>query len=179
MAEALVAVKSIVLSARSRQISAMQRLKYISITLLGLAACTPVSLYYKPNVAVTRLNNDLLDCEVSALKDAPVASQIRRGPPRYIPGYHHCNSKGHCYRSGGYFVPGEAYSVDVNARLRHDLEKRCMGRKGYQLIELPRCSTGVSSADATAIAGQVPLLTENSCVVRENGGRWQIIDPAL
>ncbi len=179
MAEAQLTVKLIVLSAISRQISAMRKLNYIFIALLGLASCAPVSLYYKPNAAVTRVNNDLLDCEVSALKDAPVASQLRRGPPRYVPGYHYCNSKGHCYQTGGYFVPGEVYSVDVNARLRHDLEKRCMGRKGYQLIELPRCSAGVSSADATATTGQLPLLTENSCVVRENGGRWQIIEPEL
>lgn len=153
--------------------------KYMFIVTLCLSACGPVSVYYQPDVTVARLNNDLLDCQVASLKDAPVASELRRGPPRYIPGYRYCDSKGRCYRSPGYFIPGEVYSVDVNARLRRDLENRCMARRGYIAIELPRCASGVTPADPTARTGRLPTLTENTCVARDAGGRWQIVEPAL
>lgn len=178
MAEALVTVNSIVLSAISGQDLPMRQIICAIFLLCALAACGPVSVYYHPDVTATRMQSDLLDCQVAALRDAPVASQLRRGPPRYIPGYRHCDSKKHCYHRRGYLIPGEIYSVDVNARLRGDLETRCMARSGYQSIELPRCSRGSLAADTTARTDQMPVLTENACVLRDNSGRWEIIEPA-
>ncbi|MEM1074503.1 MAG: hypothetical protein AAF665_04970 [Pseudomonadota bacterium] len=148
-----------------------------------LAGCGPVPLYYKTNASVSRLHSDLLSCEVSALKDAPVATQVRQGPPRYVPARHYCRSDGHCHSSGGYFVHGAIYSVDVNARLRNDLEQQCMGAKGYQLLELPRCSNSAvvqasqlpSTSDPTARTQQ---LTPTSCAALDDDGRWRILDTA-
>jgi hypothetical protein len=137
-----------------------------------------VPVFYKAGGSVSRLNSDLLACQVDALAKAPVATQVRQGPPRYIPGTRHCNVQGHCIRRGGYFIGGEIYSVDVNARLRRELELLCMERKGYSSVELPRCRSGETPTDTPTSDPRLPPLTERSCVKRDPQGRWQIIDPA-
>ncbi len=145
-----------------------------------LAGCAPPAVYHQPGVSVARLQSDLLSCEVAALKDAPVANQIRRSPPVFIPSRRFCNSDGHCYHRGGYFAHGDVYTVDVNARLRNDLEDQCMTRKGYQSVALPRC-TGAVVRTPAATPGRVNVmqaLTPNSCVARDDENRWQVIPQA-
>ncbi|WP_405116319.1 hypothetical protein L0Z64_10165 [Phaeobacter sp. BS23] len=46
----------------------------------GMAACGPVPVYYRAGADVARRDADLLSCEVSALRDAPVATQISTAP---------------------------------------------------------------------------------------------------
>ncbi len=127
---------------------------------------------------MAKMENDLLDCKVAALADAPVSTQLRRGPPRYVPGYRHCDGKGRCYRSGGYFYPGDVYSVDVNAGLRRDLLNRCMAARGFSPVELPRCRTGTAPALSTDLTDAMPPLSPNSCLFEGEGGQNRIIDAA-
>lgn len=154
----------------------MLRLSLTSILIL-LAACTPLRIYHKPGVSVTRMQNDQLDCEVAALKEAPVASQLRRSPPEYFPGRRYCNSDGKCYRRGGYWIPGEVYSVDVNSTLRKKLENRCMAQLGYTPVELPQCRSDKSSPPAdTSRTETLPALTDDSCAIRNDDGSWRIVN---
>lgn len=181
MADAKLAVNSIVLMLCSGHLVGMKSLCTVFVLLLILSACAPAPVYYREGASIAKMEDDLLNCRVAAVKDAPVATELRRGAPRYYPGYVRCHNGGQCYRTGGYFYPGEVYSVDVNASLRSDLQNRCMARKGYAPVELPRCRTGTTAAtvtDQTASSDIMPPLSQNSCIIEGNGGPAQIIDPA-
>lgn len=181
MADALVTVNSIVLRVLARQCGWMSLVIRLLAVALCLASCAPVPLYYKEGQSLDRKKTDLLACEVDALGKAPVANQIRRSPPFYIPARRSCNSSGKCYYRGGYFVEGNVYTVDVNARLRGDLETQCMANKGYQSVELPRCAAGTVARTPDTPGrtnATLPVLSENSCAQRNDDGRWEIIDPA-
>ncbi|MEM1352482.1 MAG: hypothetical protein AAGF27_09050, partial [Pseudomonadota bacterium] len=123
---------------------------------LLLAACGPTATFHRTGAPMALMENTLLDCKVEALGDAPVATQVRQGPPRYVPGPVYCPRKGQCTRGAGYFAPGEVYSVDTNARLRSDLINRCMARSGFQRVDLPRCAAGTPLPDLSAQSEGMP-----------------------
>ncbi|WP_241482181.1 hypothetical protein [Leisingera sp. ANG-Vp] len=138
--------------------------------LLAAAACGPLPVYYKQGAEVSRLQTDELSCATVALKDAPVANEIRQHPPIYHPGRKVCHN-GSCYYRPGYWVPGSFYTVDVNRPLRQRLEKSCMASKGYQQIALKRCT----QRGAVLPAGpRLAPLTETSCAQRNRDGSISI-----
>ncbi|MEW2913510.1 hypothetical protein [Leisingera sp. JC11] len=135
--------------------------------LLALAAaCGPLPVYYKQGAEVSRLQSDELTCATQALKDAPVANEIRQHPPVYYPGRQVCHG-GNCYYRPGYWVDGGIYTVDVNKPLRRRLEKSCMASKGYQQIALKRCTQRSAAAPA---GPRLAPLTEASCAQRNRDG---------
>lgn len=140
-----------------------------------LAGCAPMSLYYREGVEVTRMQSDLTTCEVGALKDVPESRQVRRGPPRYIPGPRYCDGTGTCRYGPGYYIPGELYTVDANAGLRARVSDQCMAQKGYREISLPQCSAAVAQSVPSGVTRVLPKLTESACVIRNSGGSWQIV----
>lgn len=158
------------------QNSRMKPFITIFATSLALAACGPLSIYYRPGVSVSRMQNDQLNCQVRALKDAPVANQIRQRPPIFFPGRQICGAGG-CYYSPGYWAGGGVYSVDVNADLRGQVEEQCMARKGYQPVSVPLCTGGVKSAVAPKQTQTLPKLTESACAIRYDDDSWQIVNP--
>lgn len=151
------------------------------LTMLGLAgvvlaACGPLSIYYRPGVTVSRMQNDQLNCEVSALRDAPVATQIRQRPPIFFPGRRWCDASGACYSQPGYWVDGGVYTVDTNADLRARVLNQCMAQKGYQPVDVPPCPVSVVNAATPGQTSKLPPLTPASCVIKNNDGSWQIVD---
>ncbi|MGR3759333.1 hypothetical protein ACUXV3_04280 [Roseobacteraceae bacterium NS-SX3] len=139
--------------------------------LLAAAGCGPLPAYYRAGAEVSRLETDTLACQTGALREAPVANEIRQRPPIYYPGYRHCHG-GNCYYRPGYWVDGGFYTVDVNQGLRQRLERACMAAKGYQQISLKRCPR---SAAPRQIPARLPPLTENACVIEDRDGRTRII----
>ena len=175
MADAPRAVKLFVLLPVTRQTDSMM-FRMIMIFLAGfVASCAPLNLYYKQGVSFERLQSDQLACEVKALNEAPVATQVRQAPPRYYPGQRYCNSAGHCYRGGGFWVPGEVYSYDANRSLRARVENQCMAAKGYQPVEIEQCAQSVAAQVDTARTEVLPPLTERTCAIKNSDGSWQII----
>ena len=146
--------------------------------ILMLAACAPLSIYYRPGVSVARMQDDQINCEVRALKDAPVANQVRQRPPIYFPGRQYCNAGG-CYYSPGYWIDGGIYTVDVNQDLRERVADQCMARKGYQPVSVPLCNASVKSAVTPQQTRTLPTLTENTCSIRYDDGSWQIVNPVV
>jgi len=140
--------------------------------------CSPFRLYYQPGVAVEAMQRDQLACETRALAAAPVANQIRQSPPRYVPARRYCRAPGDCYSRGGYFVGGDIYTVDVNADLRRRVERQCMADQGYAFTELPRCRTGIADQVPVAATQVLPPLTDQSCVISNEDGTWQIVTVA-
>ena len=75
-------------------------------------------------------------------------------------------------------MDGQVYTVDVNARLRGELEARCMRNKGYSPVEVPDCPPRLARQIEPAQTDVMPPLTPASCVIRDRSGMWQIIDPS-
>ncbi|MCR8827237.1 hypothetical protein [Pseudosulfitobacter koreensis] len=146
------------------------------LIMLALPACAPLTLYYKPGVPVEKLKRDTTACQVQALRDAPVANQVRRTPPRYVPARRVCNSAGSCSTTGGYYLPGEIYTVDVNAPLRKRVEDQCMADLGYSPASIPACPQGIKQAAAPAATATLPRLTPKSCAIRNPDGTFQIVN---
>jgi hypothetical protein len=151
-------------------------MKRVLACLLLCAACTPLSLYYKPGVSVRGMEQDTLACQVEALDKAPVANQLRQEPPIYVPPRQICNSHGACHTRPGHWVQGAIYTVDVNEPLRKRVEQSCMARKGYAPAQIPVCSSDVKRAAPPGQTTRLPALTENSCVIRNDDGSFQIVN---
>lgn len=169
-------VNSIVTRAELVQIETMKSLIRIIVAGLVVGACGPLSLYYQPGVQVTRMQSDATRCEVEALRDAPVANQIRQRPPIYFPGGRYCTNSG-CYYNPGYWADGGLYTVDLNQDLRRQVLDMCMAQKGYQPVSIPRCAANVASVAPRASTSTLPALTQNSCAIRYDDGSWQIVTP--
>lgn len=143
--------------------------------LVALTACdTGLSFYYKPGQSVSRLQTDHTNCEVQALRDAPVANEVRQSAPVYFPGRSYCNANG-CWAGPGYWSGGNVYTVDTNKSLRQRVLAQCMAEKGYQPVDLPTCSPAVRKAVAHKQTTVTPTLTESSCAIRLEDGGWQIV----
>lgn len=143
---------------------------------LGLVSCAPLTLYYKPGGEVSRMQTDSLGCETRALKDAPVANEIRQSAPLFYPGGQYCNGT-NCYYRPGYWIEGNIYTVDVNRSLRQRIEYQCMSNKGYQVVELQICNPSIAKAAGTAQTTRFPQLSETSCAIRNDDGSFQIVEP--
>ena len=158
----------------------------ITVTVV-VQACGPIIVYHNPNVTEGRMHNDLLDCEVAALKAAPVDLVTEKEPDTWIPEKKDCdkkcNKKGNCKKvckkTGGYWEPGDTYTYDANEDRRKKFEGQCMTQKGYQPVELPICTNVATDPVSTARSGRMPPLTENSCVVRAGERRWKIVNPPI
>lgn len=178
MAEGSDTVNSIVRAGRSVQYRGMYMVKplfVLTAALVLIQACTPFSIYHQPGVEVSRMQSDLLNCQVASSQSVPVSTQIRREPPRYIPGRHYCRPDGRCYRDAGYYIPGEVYTVDANAGLRGRVTTQCMADRGYRPVELPACSGAVKARAPQGVTTVLPPLDEKSCVIRNDDRTWQIV----
>ncbi|GAB4534102.1 MAG: hypothetical protein Tsb0024_03720 [Ruegeria sp.] len=147
------------------------------LILLAVAACGPLSMYYREGASVTRMQADTTECQVSALKEVPVANQVRQSPPVYWPGQTYCDGRGRCYRSPGWWEPGRVYTVDANKGLRDTVEAQCMARKGYRPVSLPPCKQSQKRGVAPQRTTTLPQLTGSACYVKFDDGSFQIITP--
>ena len=120
------------------------------------------------------LEKDTLQCEVKALRQAPVANQIRQNPPRFIPPRQVCNGTV-CHTKPGYWIPGNTYTVDVNRPLRKKVEHSCMAERGYIPAKVPACPPGVAEKAKGPATTRLPDLNENSCFIRNDDGSFRIV----
>ncbi|MDQ7070311.1 MAG: hypothetical protein Q9M48_06175 [Rhodobacterales bacterium] len=144
---------------------------------LVLASCASLSLYYKEGVPVNRMQSDEINCEVRALKDVPVQNEVEITPAVRVPPSETCDARGNCTVTPGYTIPAEIEVIDVNIGLRERVAKQCMLDQGYQRVTIPACSSSLSNSVPTAKTLTLPKLGSNSCVIRNRGGSWQILNP--
>ncbi|MFK7835645.1 MAG: hypothetical protein AB8B60_05445 [Sulfitobacter sp.] len=152
-----------------------QQIFRIIPVLFLLAACAPLETYYKPGASVTALNRDTTACQVQALRDVPPSTLTRRKPPVFVPGNRVCDAQGKCTGTPGYYVPGGIETYDPNDGLRVRVERQCMADKGYAPVSIPVCPDSVASAAPAGVTTRLPALTENSCVIRNSNGSFQIV----
>ena len=140
-----------------------------------LSACVPLDTYYKAGIAPVRLQEDTTNCQVRALRDAPVALQTRLAPPVFIPARRICDGANNCTVRPGYWQRGNTYEVDVNKDLRGRVETQCMQSKGYQRAQISACKSGEATVPATG-AARLPKLTERSCYTRNPDGTLRVLN---
>ncbi len=157
----------------------MKTVLRLLIPVLTLTSCGPLSMYYREGESVSRMQTDTTECRVQAVNNVPVATQVRQSPPTYWPGRTYCHGNGRCYRSAGWWQPGQVYTVDVNQGLRNNVEAQCMARKGYRPVSLPPCRQNVKSRVPAQRTTQLPPLSTESCFVKFNDGAFQIITPGV
>ncbi len=179
MTDAHRAVNRIVMTACVMQDKRMKTVLRLLVPLALLAGCGPLSMYYREGESVSRMQAETTECQVQALKDAPVANQVRQSPPTYWPGRTYCDGRGRCYRTGGWWEPGRVYTVDVNQGLRNTVEAQCMAKKGYRPVSLPPCKQSVKSGVPPTRTTVLPPLGTASCFVKFDDGSFQIITPGL
>ena len=153
----------------------INRLAPLTLAIL-LSGCAPMNIWYKPGVPVATAEDKLLSCRVEAAQKVPVNTQVRRTPITIVP-RRICNSDGDCriYYSE---IGGELIVFDANERLRQQVVAQCMTRQGYTPVSLPPCPAGVREAAPEGRTTVLPRLAENSCVIRNRDGSWQIVTPA-
>lgn len=177
MTDAPQPVNSIVNRAPLRQAGRMKTALRMSALAFCLSACAPLSIYYREGESVSRMQTETTQCQVKALKDAPVATQIRQSPPIYYPPRTYCHGPGQCYTRPGWWEPGRVYSVDANAGLRKRVEAQCMAQKGFRPVSLPPCRQNVKSQVTAQRTTRLPALAGNSCFAKFDDGSFQIITP--
>ncbi|SDG17443.1 hypothetical protein SAMN04489759_10577 [Sulfitobacter delicatus] len=183
MTDGMARVKSIVFAGQGAHDVGMKQILnrlprpalWLSLAALGAAACAPLNTYYKPGANVAQVSRATTACEVQALRDVPVSTQVRREPPRYIPPRQICDANNNCVTKGGFYVPGELVTFDPNVALRKRVETQCMADRGFAPVSIPACPASVARAAPARATTTLPALNENSCVIRNDGGSFQIV----
>ncbi|UWR36246.1 hypothetical protein K3762_10555 [Sulfitobacter sp. W074] len=183
MTDGLARVKSIVFTIQQRHHGVMKPISprasrsAFALTFVALmaAACAPLNTYYKPGATVAQVNRATTSCEVQALRDVPISTQIRREPPRYVPERRHCDANNNCTTRGGFYVPGELVTFDPNQDLRNRVEGQCMADKGFAPVSIPACPSNVARAAPARATTTLPALNPKSCVIRNSDGSFQIV----
>ena len=147
----------------------------LTFVALGAVACAPLNTYYKPGADVAQVSRATTACEVQALRDVPVSTQVRRTPPRYVPPRQSCDANNNCTTTGGFYVPGELVTFDPNVDLRKRVETQCMADGGFAPVSIPPCPSGVASAAPVRATTTLPALNAKSCVIRNSNGSYQIV----
>lgn len=149
---------------------------YAALMGAGMMACAPLNTYYKPGATLSALQRDATACQVSALRDVPASTQVRRIPPQYVPPVKKCDEAGQCrVVRAGYFIPAEVITFDPNDGLRHRVAGQCMADKGYAPVSIPPCPDAVARATPVAQTKRLPVLNAKSCVIRNRDGTFQIV----
>ncbi len=148
--------------------------KALILTLI-MCSCAPVDLLYKPTVTNAQQDTDTKTCALQAANEVPANIQSRYVPAvyRYEPV---CNGTS-CYNRQILVIPARWEQYDANSGLRASATRQCMLSKGYGQISLPRCEENVSRGHKFPGNVQVPKITKQSCVVRDQSKVWRIITP--
>ena len=151
------------------------KILWSAVGLFALAACAPLNTYYKPGVSVQALDRQTLACQTQALREVPSSTQVRRTPPRFIPSRQRCDASGACVVIPARHIPGDLVSYDPNDGLRKRVEQQCMADKGFAPVSIPPCPDGIARATPARATTTLPKLNENSCVIRNSNGSFQIV----
>lgn len=148
----------------------MQRFALVALCGVLLSGCN-YTVYHQAGKSVQDRDRDITNCDVQALRDAPVQTQIRYTAPqpreRKI-----CDDKGNCLTET-YWTRPEPYTVDINEDLRSRVKAQCIMDQGYSQVSLPMCDNGTSVSVPVTMTG----ISAKSCVVRVNG-KLQVGEPS-
>ena len=153
------------------------RSTFLLAALTALAACAPLTVYYKTGASVAAMEQTLNQCEVEALQKVPPRILTRYIQPVTAP-YTHCDANGNCYTYYRTITPGRLERYDADEGLREKTARLCMAGAGYQKVSIKECDPDQIEATRPLRATQTfPPLTEASCAVRLKSGRWKIVTP--
>ena len=155
----------------------MYQTRFIWAAALFLSGCMPLNVYYNQGVSIQTAKDTETSCKVAAARDVPVRNVTRVIPGRQLLPRLLCDSNNVCTRHPGLFLPPEYITEDANITLRTEAVDLCMRQKGYEFIRLPACKDPLKAATPPAATTHFPKLSSESCVIRNQGGTWQIVSP--
>ncbi|SEO29602.1 hypothetical protein SAMN04490248_103207 [Salinihabitans flavidus] len=130
------------------------------VLLLPLCGCLGYSTYYKPGTPLREAETLETECEVSALRKAPVQI-VRDVTPIYGKD-----------KKGRTRIIGYDYDeYDVNAGLRARVTRQCMQRQGFERVSIPVCDSEALDARGYSVVRGTPPLDESICTMRTKQGR--------
>lgn len=160
----------------STRVASAMRNRFTIISLVLVAGCAPLSLFYREGASVDRMHRDLASCRIEAIKAVPVDQDTRIIPGSEFPQIL-CDSNGVCHSVWVQVTPLRIETYDANEGLRNDYTRQCMGKLGYQPVRLPQCEESVVRATRLEPTRVLPPLSAQSCAIRLNTGQWQVVTP--
>lgn len=142
-----------------------------------LAACAPLTVYYKQGASVSAMERTLNECKITALRKVPPRILTRYIPPTTAP-YTRCDANGTCHTFQRVITPGRYERYDANESLRYKTEQLCMAGAGFEKVSVKECEPAqVEAAGPLSATRTFPPLTQASCAIRLKSGRWKIVTP--
>lgn len=146
------------------------------LSILVLAGCAPLDIYYRAGAPVATQEADLTTCRIAALRDVPPDIRRRYIPPDYVL-RSYCDADNTCHTRRILISPGRYEEYDANEDLRDSAVRLCMARRGYEKRRIPRCDAATTEAVPPAPTRILPPLGPDSCAIRLRSGEWQIVKP--
>jgi len=122
----------------------VKKIHWIVVLLLAGCQTGPLPSAFKPGSTAPQRQFDYDQCKIASLREIPQAMATHIDPGVHTPGTVTCNTYGtvvSCNESGGLNIPASASTYDANQGLRDRFIARCMGEKGYSILDRPSCPT--------------------------------------
>jgi hypothetical protein len=147
----------------------VKKVAAIAVCFVGACVATgPVPVVYKPGSTGSQRLVALTNCETEALARVPRAMATEMTPRYTTPSNVQCYDYGYtvsCQQYGGQTFGGDVYSYDANQELRDRVTAQCLAQKGYQVIELPQCSSEQAKRAISSANTKQPTSDQIECVV--------------
>ncbi|WP_375172948.1 hypothetical protein [Pseudooceanicola sp.] len=143
-------------------------------SLLLLCACVQ-QIDYRAGMSTAEVNRIRDACTLQALNQAPVNTQTRVLPGRFIPERQICDANGNCTIRPAYQEFPRFETYDANTQRRALLTRTCLSSRGIDRVSLPYCEAAVKSQVEPGITRVLPPLTEGSCIIPRGSGAYQIV----
>lgn len=133
----------------------------LAVLLLSGCQTEPTRTITKPGATYAQTQAALDACKIASFREIPQSMAAETSGGFYNPGTVQCSSVGGfttCNRIGAVNIPASTSTYDVNAGLRDRYIDQCLRAKGFEVLDLPTCSSAEQTKKAKAMkdAGRRP-----------------------
>lgn len=148
----------------------MRKLSIAAAALLAGCVSGPVNMIHRTGstFAERQLADD--ECSIASLQAIPQAMVTQTSGGYSNPGTLQCSTIGNmttCNRIGAVDVPARSTTSDANQDLRDRYIERCLASKGFDLIQMPLCTSAKDSSQYKATRDNQPPASQIKCVPNE------------
>lgn len=176
MTEADDTVKRIVPADKGARLHDMMlaRPLFALLSLTVLCACVQ-EIYYREGMTTAEIRRASDACALEALDQAPVRTETRVLPGRFIPARTVCDGQGNCTTRPAHQEFPRFESFDANEDRRALLTRTCLASRGIDRVSLPYCDGRTRDAVEPGVTRILPRLTDRACLIPRGSGAYQIV----